>query len=394
MREGGGGSGFRGFGSTGEQGSTFGRGFGTPVGGSGDGGWGRGGGSSSSDASVVFGKDNSSAKLSANSGFGFGSSQSTWSNNNSAWSNLSSGGFGGGIRPSGFKSTGTESLRTSGTGFGKAVGSGGGVGGSASRFGFGSSSLHGGGGGNTLPSTSGILTTTSGGFGAAASFSDGGNSKSDNTTPSQRGGSGFGVPPQAMTATRDFKSTFTQLKQGGFGTESSSVAMADEVDESAASKGFSTVSSLPPSLSASVGGFGTAPTTSKGFVSAAGGSDQVGEGGTLGRQPPMFGTTATSNRFGSSKTFGSVVTSNAITQQPSIVPLPGHSFTAAGTPVSGSSSNDMPPPAPPNLRHKNNDLELNKRRPSHNSSRIMGMTASETEAMKTVIHQALYYDFF
>ncbi len=396
MREGGGGSGFREFGSMGEQGNTFGRGFGTAVGGSGSGGWGRGGGSSSSDASVGFGKDNSSAKLSANSGFGFGSSQSTW-NNNSAGSDISSGGVGGGNRPSGFKSIGAEFLKTSGTGFGKAA-SNGGVGGNVPTFGFGSSSSLRGDGNSTVQLTSGIPTTTSGEFGAA-SFSDRGG-KSDHTTlSSQRGGGGFGsfgVTPQA-TATRDFGSAFTQLKQGYFGGTESSSSMTDDANNESALKGFVTTTS---STNVRSGGFGMASTASKGFTSAAGSDQGGGGGGTSGRQP-TFGTMGSSNRFGARKTFGTVAAHNSIAQQSSIAP-PGHSFGAAtGTLISGNSNryvyppvslrgdesikrtttsiNDMPPPPPPPVVHKN-DLELNKPQPY--STRIMGMTTSEAEAMK------------
>ncbi len=398
MREGGGGSGFRGFGSTGEQGNTFGRGFGTAVGGPGGGVWGRGGGSSSSDASVGFGKDNSSAKLSANSGFG--SSQSTW-HNKSAGSDISSGGVGGGNRPSGFKRISAEFSKTSGTGFGKAV-SNGGVGGNVSTFGFGSSSLRGD-GNSTVQLTSGIPTTTSGEFGAA-SFSDRGG-KSDNTTSSsQRGGGGFGsfgVTPQA-TATKDFGPAFTQIKQGGFGGTEPSSSIADDVNNESALKGFATTAS---STNVRGGGFGMASTASKGFTSAAGSDQGGGGGGTSGRQP-TFGNMGSSNRFGAHKTFGTVIGHNSIAQQSSIAP-PGHSFGAAtGALISGNSKkydyppvslrgdesdkriatsiNDMLPPPPPPVVHKN-DLELNKPRP--HSTRIMGITTSEAEAMKAAIQR-------
>ncbi len=338
MSEGGWGSGFRGFGSTEEQGNnTFGRGVGTSVRGPGSGGWGRGGGSSSSDASVVFGKDNSNAKLNANSRNGFGSSQFVW-NRNSAGSDLSSssGGFGGGNMPSGFKSIGAEPSITSGaTSFGKATGNGN-VGGSAPRFGFGSSSsssLRGGDG--TFRLTTG-MSTTPGEFGTA-SFSDGG-SKSG-ITPSQRVG-GFGVTPQA-SVTRDFGSTFTQLKQGGsgFGTESSN-AMAYAA------------------------------------------SGIVGDGGEASFSQPTFGTKAVSSKgFGVRKTFDTVAaaSSNSIAaQQPSTsAPPPGHSYTATGPFGSGSSSSGKHDYSHTSLRGDESD-----------KVRIMGMTASETESMKAPMHQA------
>ncbi len=398
MREGGG-SGFRGFGSAGEQRTTtFGKELGTAVGGGWGRGWGRGEGSSSSDASVGFGKDNPSARMNANSGFGFDNSQSTSINNSAGGSDLSSAGFDGGNRPSGFKSIGAEFSKASHAGFGKAV-SNGGVGGNVPTFGFSSfSSFRGDGSNNTAQLLSGT-TTTSSEFGAS-SFSDTGG-KRDNAATSISSHGGFGVTPRLTATAKDFGLPLTQTKQGGVGggTEPLS-SIADDVNNgSAALKGF-TGTALRTNVGTS--GFGMTSTDSKGFPNAAGFNQGVNGGGsgTSGQQP-TFGTMGSGNRFGARKTFGTVAAYNEIAQQSSIAsPVSSFGGAATGAPISGNSKkpdislrgdesdkramatiHDVPPLP---VADKDN-LELNK--PQPRSTRIMGMTTSEADAMKAAIQR-------